>query len=45
VLALATDSRPFAFIGAENGSISQLVVAGPTWMVRSFNDTAHLDEG
>jgi probable phosphoglycerate mutase len=45
VLALATDSRPFAFIGAENGSISQLVVAGSTWIVRSFNDTAHLDEG
>ncbi|PRX46735.1 putative phosphoglycerate mutase [Prauserella shujinwangii] len=41
-LALATDSRPFAFIGADNGSISELVIVGETWIVRRFNDTAHL---
>jgi probable phosphoglycerate mutase len=42
-LALATASRPFAFVGAENGSISRLVVAPERWLVRSYNDTAHLD--
>jgi probable phosphoglycerate mutase len=43
VLALATASRPFAFVGADNGSISHLVVAEQAWIVRRFNDTAHLD--
>jgi len=42
-LALAAGSRPFAFLGADNASISRLVVAGERWVVRGFNDTAHLD--
>lgn len=42
-LALASRSRPFAFLGADNGSISQLIVNGTAWTVRRFNDTAHLD--
>lgn len=42
-MALATGGRPFAFIGADNGSISQLVVRGSEWVVRGFNDTAHLN--
>ena len=42
-LALASDSRPFAFIGADNASISRLVISGDRWIVRGFNDTAHLD--
>lgn len=42
-LALATGSRPFAFVGADNASISRLVVAGELWTVRGFNDTSHLD--
>jgi 2,3-bisphosphoglycerate-dependent phosphoglycerate mutase len=42
-LALATGSRPFAFLGAENASISRLVIIGDRWIVRGFNDTAHLD--
>ena len=42
-LALASGSRPFAFLSADNGSISRLVVAGQRWVVRGFNDTAHLD--
>ena len=42
-LALASGSRPFAFLGAENASISRLVVIGDRWIVRGFNDTAHLD--
>jgi 2,3-bisphosphoglycerate-dependent phosphoglycerate mutase len=41
-LALASGSRPFAFIGADNGSISEIVVAGTMWVVRRFNDTTHL---
>ncbi|MFG2003222.1 histidine phosphatase family protein [Spirillospora sp. NPDC048911] len=44
-LAMASRSRPFAFLGADNGSISQLVVIGGLWSVRGFNDTAHLDSG
>lgn len=42
-LALATASRPFAFTGAENASISRLVITPERWIVRSYNDTAHLD--
>lgn len=41
-LALASGSRPFAFLGADNGSISHLVVSGAQWTVRRFNDAAHL---
>ncbi len=43
-LALATGSRPFAFLGADNASISRLVVTGGRWIVRGYNDTAHLEE-
>jgi len=42
-LAFASESRPFAFIGADNASISRLVISGGQWFVRGFNDTAHLD--
>jgi probable phosphoglycerate mutase len=42
-LALASGSRPFAFLSADNGSISRLVITGQHWIVRGFNDTAHLD--
>lgn len=45
ILALASGSRRFAFVGADNGSVSHLVVAGPRWIVRRFNDTAHLSPG
>ncbi len=41
-LALAAESRPFAFIGAENASISRVVITSDLWIVRGFNDTAHL---
>ena len=38
-----TGSRPFAFVQAENGSITRLVAHGDgRWTLRSFNDTAHL---
>jgi probable phosphoglycerate mutase len=45
LLSFATGSRPFAFTGADNASISYLVVAGDRWIVRRFNDTCHLDAG
>jgi probable phosphoglycerate mutase len=43
VLALASRSRGFAFIGADNASISHIVITPQAWIVRRFNDTAHLD--
>ncbi len=43
-LALAAASRPFAFTGAENASISRLVITPERWIVRGYNDTAHLDD-
>jgi probable phosphoglycerate mutase len=43
--AMATGSRPFAFIHADNGSISRLVVhEDGRWLLRSFNETRHLDQ-
>jgi probable phosphoglycerate mutase len=41
-LALATGSRPFAFNGADNASISRVIVTRDRWWVRGYNDTAHL---
>jgi len=43
-LALATGSRPFAFTGAENTSISRLVITPERWIVRGYNDTAHMND-
>jgi probable phosphoglycerate mutase len=42
-LALASGSRPFAFVTSDNGSISRLVVSGDRWIVRGYNDTTHLE--
>jgi len=42
ILAQASGSRPFAFISVDNTSISKLVVDENRWIVRGFNDTAHL---
>ncbi|WP_141583121.1 histidine phosphatase family protein [Actinomadura sp. WMMA1423] len=42
-LAAATGARPFAFLGADNGSISRLVRLGGMASVRGFNDISHLD--
>jgi probable phosphoglycerate mutase len=43
VVALASQARGFAFVGADNGSISHVVITPQAWIVRRFNDTAHLD--
>ena len=42
LLAQATGSEPFAFVGADNTSISRLVVGDERWVLRGYNDTAHL---
>ena len=38
------DLGPWAFIGADNASISHVVVTDGRWVVRRFNDTTHLDD-
>jgi 2,3-bisphosphoglycerate-dependent phosphoglycerate mutase len=39
----ATSSRPFAFVHADNASLTRLIaLQDGTWLLRSFNDTAHL---
>lgn len=43
MMHLATGSEPFAFLGADNGSITHLVVTPERWIVRRFNDTGHLN--
>jgi probable phosphoglycerate mutase len=43
LLSIATSSRPFAFIGADNASISQLIVNGDNWAIRRYNDVGHLE--
>ncbi len=42
VVAHATGSRPFAFNGADNGSITHIVMMEQQIMVRRFNDASHL---
>jgi len=42
ILAHATGSRPFAFNGADNGSITHIVMVGAQILVRRFNDSSHL---
>jgi probable phosphoglycerate mutase len=42
ILHQATGSQPFAFMGADNASISHVVVSDDHWILRRFNDTSHL---
>ncbi len=47
VLSHVTRSRNFAFVGADNSSISEIVHMGQPidrWALRRFNDMSHLDE-
>ncbi|MBU2980434.1 histidine phosphatase family protein [Lentibacter algarum] len=41
-LAIATGTPAFTFMGAENGSISRVVVRGEQMILRGFNDVSHL---
>lgn len=43
VLGDVTGAHPFSFNGADNGSISEIVVDGPVRLLRRFNDISHLD--
>lgn len=43
--AHAVGARHRAFDGADNGSLHSIVVLGGSWLLRRFNDTAHLDAG
>lgn len=42
LLAMASGARPFAFVAADNGSISRIVVRGESWLVRGYNEVSHL---
>lgn len=39
---IAAGTGGFSFNGADNASISHLVVDGSRWIIRCFNDTSHL---
>jgi 2,3-bisphosphoglycerate-dependent phosphoglycerate mutase len=41
-ISIASGATGFSFVGADNASISHLVIAGDRWIVRCFNDTSHL---
>lgn len=41
-VALAAGAAPLAFMQCDNASVTQLILHGPLWIVRRFNDTAHL---
>ena len=42
IVGLATGGRTFAFITADNASLTHLVVTDERWILRRFNDTGHL---
>lgn len=44
ILAHATGAEPFAFNGADNGSISHVVMMAGRIILRRFNDSSHLRE-
>ncbi len=44
IMAEATGSKPLSFSGAANGSISEIIVMPDRWAVKSYNDTAHLED-
>ncbi len=43
IVAEIAQSRPMLFSSAENASITELLVTPERWVLRSFNDTAHLE--
>jgi probable phosphoglycerate mutase len=42
IIAEATGCGPFAFVGADNGSVSCVVVTETNWLVRGYNYIGHL---
>ncbi|HET6951927.1 MAG TPA: histidine phosphatase family protein [Acidimicrobiales bacterium] len=45
ILVQATGARGFAFTGSDNAAISHLVVTADRWILRRYNDTAHMGLG
>jgi 2,3-bisphosphoglycerate-dependent phosphoglycerate mutase len=43
LLHRVTESRRFTFAGADNASISEIVVSAERNVLRRYNDTGHLD--
>jgi probable phosphoglycerate mutase len=39
----ASGSSPFAFLMSDNAAIARLVLTPERWILRGFNDTAHLE--
>ena len=39
---LAAGTKGFTFTGADNASISHIVVENDRWVIRCYNDTSHL---
>ncbi len=42
IMNIATGAKGFAFSGADNASITHIVVTADRWVVRCWNDTSHL---
>ncbi len=42
LIAYAAGVNPFTFNGTRNGAIAHLVVSDDEWVIRSFNDAAHV---
>ncbi len=42
VMNIATGSTGFSFTGADNASITHIVITADRWVVRCWNDTSHL---
>lgn len=42
IMNIATGASGFTFTGADNASISHIVVVEDRWIVRCYNDTSHL---
>lgn len=45
MMAITKSDQPFSFIGSDNASITHIVYTEERWVVRRFNDIAHLDQG
>jgi 2,3-bisphosphoglycerate-dependent phosphoglycerate mutase len=43
MMSLASGAPAFSFLGADNASVTQIVAMPQPWVIRRFNDTAHLD--
>lgn len=42
-MAIASGAQAFHFNGADNGSVSRLVIRGETMWIKGFNDVSHLN--